>query len=261
MTCLDVMFHMYGAHHPYFTSASAFTTQYPQTLPLYPRVQEAAMEGVAVGFGHPSSSAKGESLREKGSPEAEYINPKCVLFTYFNGDISSVVDEHFTRALNNYTAEGKDCKQSKQSPEALSPLAQRTFPASFWDSNYQPPPGSATAATGGLCSPGSETYPPALPPQSLEHWHYPPLAQHSTSYHHPRTVHELYPVTPSLDPHYGSLLVPAIRSSRLPPALGSSETPTPWTGVFPTAEVTQMLNLNVDAGLQHHDKAKDLFWY
>ncbi|XP_028632737.1 transcription cofactor vestigial-like protein 1 [Grammomys surdaster] len=28
-------------------------------------------------------------------------NPRCVLFTYFQGDISSVVDEHFSRALSN----------------------------------------------------------------------------------------------------------------------------------------------------------------
>lgn len=28
-------------------------------------------------------------------------NARCVLFTYFQGDISSEVDEHFSRALSN----------------------------------------------------------------------------------------------------------------------------------------------------------------
>lgn len=40
-------------------------------------------------------------------------NPRCVLFTYFQGDISSVVDEHFSRALRNV-----------RSPEGLSPSTQ-----------------------------------------------------------------------------------------------------------------------------------------
>lgn len=38
---------------------------------------------------------------DKDQPtEMEYLNSRCVLFTYFQGDIGSVVDEHFSRALN-----------------------------------------------------------------------------------------------------------------------------------------------------------------
>lgn len=40
-------------------------------------------------------------------------NSRCVLFTYFQGDIGSVVDEHFSRALSNI-----------KSPQAWSPLNQ-----------------------------------------------------------------------------------------------------------------------------------------
>ncbi|KAM5290977.1 transcription cofactor vestigial-like protein 1 [Glossophaga mutica] len=40
-------------------------------------------------------------------------SPRCVIFTYFQGDISSVVDEHFSRALSNI-----------KKPEELSPLSQ-----------------------------------------------------------------------------------------------------------------------------------------
>lgn len=42
------------------------------------------------------------------APEAEYLTSRCVLFTYYQGDISSVVDEHFSRALSSYVdGEGK----------------------------------------------------------------------------------------------------------------------------------------------------------
>lgn len=46
-----------------------------------------------------------DCAREKDHPpEAEYLNSRCVLFTYFHGDISSVVDEHFSRALSQPTS-------------------------------------------------------------------------------------------------------------------------------------------------------------
>ena len=31
---------------------------------------------------------------------SQYINPNCVLLSYFSGDTSTVVDEHFSRALS-----------------------------------------------------------------------------------------------------------------------------------------------------------------
>uniref|UniRef100_G1PD97 Vestigial like family member 1 n=1 Tax=Myotis lucifugus TaxID=59463 RepID=G1PD97_MYOLU len=40
-------------------------------------------------------------------------NSRCVIFTYFQGDIGSVVDEHFSRALSNI-----------KSPQELSPFSQ-----------------------------------------------------------------------------------------------------------------------------------------
>lgn len=50
-----------------------------------------------------------EGPKEKQeAPEAEYLSSRCVLFTYYQGDISSVVDEHFSRALSSYMdGEGK----------------------------------------------------------------------------------------------------------------------------------------------------------
>lgn len=55
-----------------------------------------------------SSSSYAHLRQEEGpkekqeAPEAEYLSSRCVLFTYYQGDISSVVDEHFSRALSTY---------------------------------------------------------------------------------------------------------------------------------------------------------------
>lgn len=57
----------------------------------------------------PAASRPEEGPKEKQeAPEAEYLTSRCVLFTYYQGDISSVVDEHFSRALSSYMdGEGK----------------------------------------------------------------------------------------------------------------------------------------------------------
>jgi len=70
-------------------------------------MQEAPESGSSAGAsgsfsGHPAASIKEEdcSPEKERPPEAEYISSRCVLFTYFQGDISAVVDEHFSRALS-----------------------------------------------------------------------------------------------------------------------------------------------------------------
>lgn len=66
-----------------------------------------------------------------GTPaRAQYISASCVVFTHYSGDTASVVDEHFSRALNF---------SSKDSKEGCSPMSARNFPPSFWNSNYVPP--------------------------------------------------------------------------------------------------------------------------
>lgn len=66
-----------------------------------------------------SSQTPANIKEEEGSPEkerppeAEYINSRCVLFTYFQGDISSVVDEHFSRALSQPSSYSPSCTSSK----------------------------------------------------------------------------------------------------------------------------------------------------
>lgn len=57
----------------------------------------------------PAALRPEEGPKEKQeAPEAEYLTSRCVLFSYYHGDISSVVDEHFSRALSSYMdGEGK----------------------------------------------------------------------------------------------------------------------------------------------------------
>lgn len=55
----------------------------------------------------------GEEERCKEPAEAEYLSARCVVFTYFHGDIGDVVDEHFSRALSQASAFSNDAKTGR----------------------------------------------------------------------------------------------------------------------------------------------------
>ncbi|XP_061400734.1 protein vestigial [Musca vetustissima] len=61
-----------------------------------------------------------------GQGRAQYLSATCVVFTNYSGDTASVVDEHFSRALNS-------------SKDTTTPMSTRNFPPSFWNSNYVHP--------------------------------------------------------------------------------------------------------------------------
>lgn len=91
-----------------------------QKLAFYSKMQEAADSTNISG----TFSVHGSAIKEEDSagekerpPEAEYLSSRCVLFTYFQGDISSVVDEHFTRALSqaSYAPASSGSKTSRGS--------------------------------------------------------------------------------------------------------------------------------------------------
>ncbi|KAJ8779775.1 hypothetical protein J1605_012262 [Eschrichtius robustus] len=135
MSCLDVMYQVYGPPQPYFAAAY---TPYHQKLAYYSKMQEAqecnASPSNSSGSGSSFSSQTPASIKEEeGSPEkerppeAEYINSRCVLFTYFQGDISSVVDEHFSRALSQPSSYSPSCTSSK-APRSSGPWRVSGFP-------------------------------------------------------------------------------------------------------------------------------------
>ncbi|XP_030051385.1 transcription cofactor vestigial-like protein 2 isoform X1 [Microcaecilia unicolor] len=249
MSCLDVMYQVYGPPQSYFAAAYS---PYHQKLAFYSKMQEAPESGSSGSSNfssHTPASIKEEdcSPEKERPPEAEYINSRCVLFTYFQGDISSVVDEHFSRALSqssNYSASSASAKALRSTSswrEDSFPMSQRSFPPSFWNSTYQP--STVTASLGSslsssLGAPHAEL-PFAADPYSAASLHshltQPPEPWHHTHHHHhhpyslggaistqssayPRPgMHEVYGA--HFDPRYSSLLVPtSVRPHRLTPA-------------------------------------------
>ncbi|XP_015714291.1 transcription cofactor vestigial-like protein 2 isoform X2 [Coturnix japonica] len=293
MSCLDVMYQVYGPPQTYFAAAYS---PYPQKLALYSKMQEAPESGSSAGASSSFSSHAAASIKEEECspekerpPEAEYISSRCVLFTYFQGDISAVVDEHFSRALSQPSSfslgSAKAARNAGSWRDGSFPMSQRSFPPSFWNSAYQPSSvpvtlSSPLATHSELPFTTTDPYAPAslhghLHQGSPEAWHHahhhhhhhPYLGTQSTAYPRPTAMHEVY--GPHFDPRYGSLLVPtaSVRPHRLTPAAmptpvsppcelskGEAGPTAAWTtsGAFPNAagDVAQSLGLNVDAGKQ-----------
>ncbi|EMP38630.1 Transcription cofactor vestigial-like protein 2 [Chelonia mydas] len=132
MSCLDVMYQVYGPPQPYFAAAYS---PYHQKLAFYSKMQEAPESASSASTSsssfssHAPASIKEEdcSPERERPPEAEYINSRCVLFTYFQGDISSVVDEHFSRALSQPSSYSPSSASAKTSRSTSS---WRDLPAS-----------------------------------------------------------------------------------------------------------------------------------
>ncbi len=68
-----------------------------------------------------SSNAAGtnqEGVGEEEEGSAEYLTANCLLLTYFNGEASRLVDEHFDRALNSPADEQQEGKSIARTKEA-----------------------------------------------------------------------------------------------------------------------------------------------
>uniref|UniRef100_UPI0037E82CD9 transcription cofactor vestigial-like protein 3 n=1 Tax=Semicossyphus pulcher TaxID=241346 RepID=UPI0037E82CD9 len=136
MSCLDVMYHQsYGAH--YLPAAAYKATYYnhhhqqqQRRLSVYSKMQECIeqqQQQQQQGGGRgmlsrdqglsrqgpvaPGADTGRRSMSElKDGTQAEYLSSRCVLFTYFQGDISDVVDEHFSRALSQASSFNSETK-------------------------------------------------------------------------------------------------------------------------------------------------------
>ncbi|XP_028808905.1 transcription cofactor vestigial-like protein 2a [Denticeps clupeoides] len=298
MSCLDVMYQVYGAPQPYF--AAAYSPYHHQKLAFYSKMQEAPESSGTSAFSNlPGPAIKEEECaRDKDRPpEAEYLSSRCVLLTYFQGDISAVVDEHFSRALSQPAGYGPGAPGAKSGRDGASwrdgsfPMNQRSFPPSFWNSAYQP--SVAASLSGALGASHSELPFPTDPYSTASlhsHLHQAaPEPWHPSHHHHPYSlggaigtqgsayarpsVHDVYGT--HFDPRYGSLLVPSVRPHRLPPASAAAQGTSPcdigksepassaWTGAFTGTgtDMGQGLSLNVDTGLPTQEKSKDLYWF
>lgn len=67
----------------------------------------------------PEADETGLQGKEVQPAEAEYLSSRCVVFTYFQGSIGDVVDEHFSRALSQPSAFTGDSKPTRLSTGPL----------------------------------------------------------------------------------------------------------------------------------------------
>ncbi|XP_036397087.1 transcription cofactor vestigial-like protein 3 isoform X1 [Megalops cyprinoides] len=266
MSCLDVMYHQsYGAHR-YLPATSAAAVAYKaayfhhqqqqqKKLCAYSRMQDST-EPSAQGKQtqtidqEEKRGQQGMLAKEAQPAEAEYLSSRCVLFTYFQGDIGDVVDEHFSRALGMPSTFAGDAKGTRtpsgglwKEGGTLSAGQCGGFPSSFWSSGYPSQSSPCLSSIHPDFSPstafhssepstwaGHGLHQPGLPPTPTvsDSWPYPLGAQGSTSYPH---VHEVYPHVhprhahprshahhmlhhahgPALDPRFSPLLLPSVR--------------------------------------------------
>ncbi|XP_062391053.1 transcription cofactor vestigial-like protein 3, partial [Sardina pilchardus] len=234
MSCLDVMYHQsYGAHHylpatPAAAAAAyraAYQQQQQKKLNVYSKMQESMNIPTHCSQGRlvqkqreevPEADQTGLQGKELQPAEAEYLSSRCVLFTYFQGNIGDVVDEHFSRALSQPSAFTGDAKPPRLSTAPLwkeggslsDGHSASSLPPTLWSSSYPSPPASCISAVHPDFPTGAAFHPAdtaslwsghGLPQLSLtpaaaaglsDSWHYGLSPQGGASY--PSHMHDLY---------------------------------------------------------------------
>ncbi|KAK5646200.1 hypothetical protein RI129_004664 [Pyrocoelia pectoralis] len=160
---------------------------------------------------------------EDTNSRAQYVSANCVVFTHYQGDASSVVDEHFSRALDKTS-------QTKESP----PMSQRNFPPSFWNCQHY---------HGATSSHHPDIY--------SEHYH-PGDAWYQYSTHH-RAVHDYHHNMAQ----YSGLLLPG---SRLHMGSHSQCKAMEWQHSALDAPYSSYPSMSgLEAQVQ--ESSKDLYWF
>ncbi|XP_046664703.1 protein vestigial isoform X1 [Homalodisca vitripennis] len=235
MSCPEVV---YQAYYPYLYQRASTSAGPPRTSsfpPYYDRLNVQQPYGgvvagssgggsVSSGGGAPSPASP-PSTRHKddtdhrdsdgrcdedddddvGSPggsRAQYVSANCVVFTHYTGDVASVVDQHFSRALS-YSQD----KASPGSDKECSPMSARNFPPSFWNQSSVSVSHGHGDLYGDSMYHGATAHTPADP----WHTHY---QQYTAAAHHHRAVHDYHHHHQHMA-GYGGLLLPP--SSRLAP--------------------------------------------
>ncbi|XP_037096386.1 transcription cofactor vestigial-like protein 3 [Syngnathus acus] len=281
MSCLDVMYHQsYGAH---LLPAEAYKSTYynhhcqqqqqqqqqqQRKLSSQTKMHNCSGQQQGGGRGIPTRdpclrpapgtqsgclSLHDLEVKDGSQPAgAEYLNSRCILFTYFQGDISDVVDEHFSRALSQSAGLNREPKPSRmiqtsasngswKDGESLqnSPTWSSAYPSpsttclpSVSLSDFSPSPISLNPADGGLWAghvlsqaglqplaslTDSWTY--SLNPQSTSSYpnvhdvYHPHHRTHIHTRHHHRPMLHSYPSPgTALESRFSPLLLPGVRN-------------------------------------------------
>ncbi|KAK6480289.1 mRNAion cofactor vestigial-like protein 1 [Huso huso] len=196
----------------------------------------------------------------------------CVLFTYFQGDINSVVDEHFSRALNK-TRKPRDLSTRNKGWRAVSSTASAAsaanthgepsppvlwdLPGASWAGSQYPAPTSSrihfSTSSGVLHSS------PSQPPGP---WPFP--VRDSGSFGPPLGVYP-HPVGQELPGTSSFLNLLHSERGTASTSLGAAsepEQPPSWAG-HPPARFREAAGtgLSLDSVIQAPEKKKDLYWY
>ncbi|KAJ8396522.1 hypothetical protein AAFF_G00018280 [Aldrovandia affinis] len=201
-----------------------------------------------------------------GRPEEQ---SRSILFTYFQGDINSVVDEHFSRALNK-SNKPKDLstknKSSRRGPKEPAP-AQWVFPAPApWPEPTFPSSSSgriSLSAAEDQRSPQGVITSPGSQPSTL--WSFAPRP--GTSFGLPTMVYP-QPVSaegPGVSERpYASSFLNLLHSDRPVggAAMGSPSKPELAPSWSPSTGFREPLGPGISLdGIQVPEKKKDLYWY
>ncbi|VDI37528.1 transcription cofactor vestigial-like protein 2 [Mytilus galloprovincialis] len=142
MSCSELMYQFYPSAVPHRTVPESLrygsqTLDYTTHTGSYPYLGDSR----TVSKREVTESATYDPESEpRGS---QYLNANCLLLTYFHGDTSTVVDEHFSRALSQPSSFSSDrngnpsLNTKRQQDTNL--MCNRKLPPSFWISDYQPP--------------------------------------------------------------------------------------------------------------------------
>ncbi|XP_060733303.1 transcription cofactor vestigial-like protein 3 [Tachysurus vachellii] len=325
MSCLDVMYQNYGAHH-YLpaTAAAAYKAAYyhhhhhqqQKKISAYSRMQDFAdlpahcVQSKQAEKPRPEAEIQRddeehhgeEEVRSKDSQpaETEYLSSRCVLFTYFRGDIGDVVDEHFSRALSQPSAFSNETKSIKlpsgglwKDGSSLCEGQSGSLPSSLWNSSYPSQTNSCIpsihsdfptapafhTADSGIWSGHSLTQ-PGLPSHSAltESWPYALGGQSSTGHHH---VHDMYPHmhprhhhphahthpilhhthSSALDHRFSTLLLPSMRPSSSPSSSNTEGIKTEMESATSSWPASFHGSVDIYDTALEQDKAKASVWF
>ncbi|XP_013409476.1 transcription cofactor vestigial-like protein 2 isoform X1 [Lingula anatina] len=226
MTCTEVMYHpAYTPYSSYLAYQKPYDT-YKKFAALHKVYDSSHSPMDAINYSTTATTGlsfglvgKEEESDEDLHPKAsQYLSAKCAVYTFFTGDPSSNVDDHFSKSLSLYNQRinqvgGGDGKAVNW--KEVSTMGQRNLPPSFWNSAYQPP-----VLPHPLGGSGAAAYPdPYSIPGSSFHgmaglqdpWHYSFSSQTHTYPHRPSmhdfTYSSMTPGPSRLTPHYSSLLM------------------------------------------------------
>ncbi|CAG9831879.1 unnamed protein product [Diabrotica balteata] len=225
-----------GGSHPLYLQGSAHssggsvssTGGGSPTSPLRPGKEEDCSLHGRSSTEDPQPGVDDDDSQEAGSSRAQYVSANCVVFTHYQGDAASVVDEHFSRALD------KTSTHTKES----SPMSARNFPPSFWNSQHYGGASSSSHHATDLYS---------------DHYH-PGDAWYQYSQHH-RAVHDYH--HHNMAAQYGGLLLPGSRLH-----MGSHAPCKAMDWQHPSIE-SPYSSYPTMSGLeaQVQDSSKDLYWF